>query len=85
MTHTRVTKRDSSDGAKGPVRDLRALLAAPPDPCLVTARSKQRVQAMIDGLDERAIVLNVGAGATYYGLRVISSAHHWKKSTVVYT
>ena len=55
-----------------PVQKLRAFLATPPDPFLVTARSKRRVQELIQAMGDQATVLNVGAGATYYGPRVIN-------------
>ena len=71
MTETRATmKRDGVKG--GPVSRLRALLAAPPEPFLVTARSKRRVQGLVDAAGHGAIVLNVGAGATFYGPHVIN-------------
>ena len=56
----------------GPIQKLRALLATPPEPFLVTARTKRRVLELIRSLGEQATVLNVGAGATYYGPRVIN-------------
>lgn len=55
-----------------PVKSIRALLAAPPEPFLVTSRSKTRVQDLVDAAGEDSFVLNVGAGATYYGPRVIN-------------
>src|SRR6185369_10894421 len=70
MTLTKPATRGTVNG--GPVRKLRALLAAPPEPFLVTGRSKRRVEALIAEMGERAVVLNVGAGGTYYGPRVIN-------------
>jgi SAM-dependent methyltransferase len=56
----------------GPFKKLRATLAAPPDPFLVTNRSKRRVQSLIDKAGAAAVILNVGAGHTDYGPRVIN-------------
>lgn len=55
-----------------PFKKLRATLAAPPDPFLVTGRSKQRVQSLIERTKHDAIILNVGSGYTDYGPRVIN-------------
>jgi SAM-dependent methyltransferase len=68
MTVTRAVTRVKG----GPVRTLRAILATPPEPFLVTQRSKRRVQGLVDAAGEGATVLNVGAGATNYGPRVVN-------------
>lgn len=56
----------------GVLKKIRAVLAAPPEPFLVTGRSKRRVQELVDAAGERAFVLNVGAGYTFYGPRVVN-------------
>jgi SAM-dependent methyltransferase len=56
----------------GPLKKIRAVLAAPPEPFLVTARSKRRLQALVDSTPVAAIVLNVGAGYTFFGPRVVN-------------
>lgn len=56
----------------GPFKKLRSALAAPPDPFLMTKRSKRRVQSLIEKAGEDAVILNVGAGHTDYGPRVIN-------------
>ena len=55
-----------------PLKKVSALLAAPPEPFLETGRAKRRVRALIDAAGERAIILNVGAGYTDYGPRVLN-------------
>src|SRR5262245_5028032 len=55
-----------------PLRKLRAILAAPPDPFLVTNRSKRRVELLIEKAGNDAVILNVGAGYTDHGPRVIN-------------
>jgi SAM-dependent methyltransferase len=55
-----------------PLKKLRAALAAPPEPFLVTNRSKRRVRSLIEKAGEAAVILNVGAGYTDYGPRVIN-------------
>lgn len=55
-----------------PLKKISAVLAAPPEPFLVTGRSKRRVQGLVDSAGPRAVVLNVGAGRTYYGPRVVN-------------
>lgn len=54
------------------LRKVSAVLAAPPEPFLITARSKRRVQSLVEAAGDRAFVLNVGAGYTYYGPRVVN-------------
>lgn len=54
------------------VKKFRAALAAPPEPFLVTGRTRRRVQAFVDSMPERAVIFNVGAGYTYYGPRVLN-------------
>src|SRR6185369_8229699 len=70
MTLTKPATRGTVNG--GPVRKLRALLAAPPEPFLVTGRSKRRVEALIAEICERSVGLKVVVGGTYYGPRVIN-------------
>ena len=53
-------------------KNLRAFLASPPDPFVVTARSVQRVQSLIDSAGSNATILNVGAGYTSLGERVVN-------------
>src|SRR5262245_24656850 len=55
-----------------PLKKLRATLATPPEPFLVTNRSKRRVRSLIEKTGEAAVILNVGAGYTDYGPRVIN-------------
>ncbi len=55
-----------------PLKKLRAILAAPPEPFLVTSRTERRVRSLIESAGERAVILNVGAGYTDYGPRVIN-------------
>lgn len=55
-----------------PLKKLRAALAAPPYPFLVTNRSKRRVQSLIEKAGAGAVILKVGAGYTNYGPRVIN-------------
>lgn len=55
-----------------PLKKLSALLAAPPEPFLVTGRTKRRVQGLVDSMQEQAVVLNVGAGYTYFGPQVLN-------------
>ncbi len=56
----------------GPLRKLRDRLAAPPEPFLVTERTRRRVQGLVDGAPEGSLILNVGAGYTFYGPRVVN-------------
>ena len=56
----------------GPIRKIRATLAAPPDPFVVTSRTQQRVASLVAGSGEHATILNVGAGGTNLGSRVIN-------------
>jgi len=55
-----------------PLKKLRAILAAPPEPFLVTSRTKRRIQSLIEKAGAGALILNVGAGYTDYGPRVIN-------------
>ncbi len=55
-----------------PFKKLRATLAAPPDPFLVTGRTMRRVQSLIENKGAGSVILNVGAGYTDYGPRVIN-------------
>jgi SAM-dependent methyltransferase len=54
------------------VQRLRARLASPPDPFLVTPRSIERVSALVESAGPDATVLNVGAGYTSLGERVVN-------------
>ena len=53
-------------------KTIRAKLAAPPDPFVVTSRTQQRVNALVDAAGQNATVLNVGAGYTDLGPQVIN-------------
>ena len=53
-------------------KKLRAFLASPPDPFLVTSRSNQRVSALIESVGANATILNVGSGYTSLGDRVVN-------------
>jgi ubiquinone/menaquinone biosynthesis C-methylase UbiE len=55
-----------------PFKKLRAALAVPPEPFLVTNRAKRRVWSLIEKTGDAAVILNVGAGYTDYGPRVIN-------------
>ena len=54
------------------VKKLRTYLACPPDPFLVTVRSTQRVKSLVEAAGKNAIILNVGAGYTSLGDRVVN-------------
>jgi SAM-dependent methyltransferase len=54
------------------VKKIRATIAAPPTPYLVTRRTQNRLQSLIDSMPPGAVILNVGAGRTDYGERVIN-------------
>src|SRR5829696_6289663 len=54
------------------VKRLRARIASPPDPFLVTPRSLKRVCALIEAAGPGATILNVGAGYTSLGERVVN-------------
>lgn len=69
MTHN--SHLESSRGLN-PLSRLRAVLAAPPEPFLVTKRTERRVQSLVDSMPEGAVILNVGAGYTYFGPKVIN-------------
>lgn len=58
--------------ARNPVRVLRNLLAAPPDPFLVTKRTHRRVLGLIESAGNQALVLNVGAGYTRLARKVVN-------------
>jgi SAM-dependent methyltransferase len=53
-------------------KKLREFLASPPDPFLVTSRSTERVAALVDSAGPNATILNVGAGYTSLGERVVN-------------
>ena len=53
-------------------KSFRSILAAPPDPFLVTSRSVQRVSALLESVGSTAIIFNVGAGYTSLGERVVN-------------
>lgn len=52
------------------VKNLKRALAAPPDPFFVTARTRERVTALVNSAGEKATILNVGAGYTDLGAQV---------------
>jgi SAM-dependent methyltransferase len=54
------------------LRKVRAVLAAPPEPFLVTGRTKRRVMELVDSIPQGSTILNVGAGYTDFGSRVIN-------------
>ena len=54
------------------ITKLRGTLAAPPDPFLVTSHTQQRVASLVNAAGEHATVLNVGAGYTDLGPKVIN-------------
>lgn len=54
------------------IRKIRATIAAPPTPYFVTQRTRDRLQSLIDSMPAGAVILNVGAGFTNYGERVIN-------------
>jgi SAM-dependent methyltransferase len=54
------------------VQRIRATLAAPPDPFLVTRRSHKRVASVVASAGENVTILNVGAGYTDLGPHVIN-------------
>lgn len=56
----------------GAIQKVRASVATPPDPFMVTARTEHRVASLVNAAGEHAIVLNVGAGYTDLGPRVIN-------------
>jgi SAM-dependent methyltransferase len=53
-------------------KKFRAFLAAPPEPFCVTARSVERVRLLIESAGTNATILNIGAGYTSLGERVIN-------------
>lgn len=53
-------------------KKLRARLASPPDPFLVTSRTIQRVRELVESAGPNGIILNVGAGYTSLGDRVVN-------------
>ncbi len=53
-------------------KKLRERLASPPDPFLVTSRTIQRVRELVESAGPNAIILNVGAGYTSLGDRVVN-------------
>jgi ubiquinone/menaquinone biosynthesis C-methylase UbiE len=55
------------------IKRTRALAAAPPEPFLETQRSKARLRELIDSMPSGAVILNVGAGYTNFGERVINT------------
>jgi SAM-dependent methyltransferase len=56
----------------GALQKIRGTLATPPDPFLVTARTQQRVESLVASAGDDATILNVGAGFTDLGPRVIN-------------
>jgi SAM-dependent methyltransferase len=63
-----VQKRSRS----GILPRLRAWLAVPPEPFLITRRSRDRVNALVAAVGPEGVVLNIGAGYTNFGRRVIN-------------
>ena len=61
-----------NDGELFHLRKIRHVLAAPPEPFLVTSRTQQRVASLVRSAGEQATVLNVGAGYTDLGPSVIN-------------
>ena len=53
-------------------RRIRARLATPPDPFLVTPRTQRRVRELIVASGSQTTILNVGAGYTDLGSQVIN-------------
>jgi SAM-dependent methyltransferase len=54
------------------IKRTKAVIAAPPEPFLVTSRTIGRVAKLIESMPPEALILNVGAGFTDYGDRVIN-------------
>src|ERR1044072_234654 len=54
------------------MKRLRTLLASPPYPFLVTNQTTHRVQALVESAGSNATILNVGAGYTSLGERVVN-------------
>lgn len=54
------------------IKSVTGYVAAPPEPFLVTHRTLERVQGLIDAVPLDQYILNVGAGSTNYGPRVIN-------------
>ncbi len=56
----------------GSLQKIRATIAVPPDPFMVTRRSQERVEGLVAAAGDGATVLNVGAGYTDLGRNVIN-------------
>lgn len=56
----------------GALQKVKATVAAPPDPFLVTRRTQQRVSSLVANAGAHATILNVGAGYTDLGSNVIN-------------
>lgn len=56
----------------GSLQKIKATIAAPPDPFMVTRHSRDRVAGLVNAAGEHATVLNVGAGYTDLGPNVIN-------------
>lgn len=54
------------------IRKIRSFLAAPPEPFLITASTRRRVEALVNATGKQAAVLNVGAGPTRLDQLVIN-------------
>lgn len=54
------------------MKKIRATVAAPPTPYLVTSRAQNRLQSLIDSMLPGAVIVNVGAGRTDFGGRVVN-------------
>lgn len=57
----------------GIVKRTRAILAAPPEPFLETDRTKRIVHELINTMPVNSVILNVGAGYSDLGERVINT------------
>lgn len=54
------------------LQKIKATVAAPPDPFIVTRRSQARVAELVTSAGDEATILNVGAGYTDLGSNVIN-------------
>ena len=55
------------------IKKTRAAIAVPPEPFLESERSKLRLIGLIESLGENAVIVNVGAGFSDLGPRVINT------------
>jgi len=56
----------------GSLQKIRATIATPPEPFVVTRRTQERVANLVAAAGEDATILNVGAGYTDLGRKVIN-------------